>query len=727
MSSIATNTTPPPVEPLQPSVVSLSDEDTKEEDEEEDRQSEAEPIMYTQATVANSQEVDGRSAKKRKLIPELRPESYTIVDELEIETLIVALTNREPGAESNLVIILQRNPSLASCKYQIISLDGTRQLVYPLFHFAQVGSLASAVTVYSLYPRAILATLNSTVGNQKRNAEESIHCFTPHHFAAAYGNDDVLRFLVFQHPEALAHNRPKSVFFMLCGRVQSIEMLKFCLKLYPKGLYEKDEKGHTLLHKACRQDCLDVRDNTIGHITTSLNFNDTYLGARPELIQFLVEKYPKLCEISNNDGNLPLHLLLEQPRVPSSLFVGENNEVNEFAITTNIFHSTGLISPIPTASALLLINNYAKALEMTNSAGFLPLDLAIEAGASNDLLVAMGGKTKEESAPDDNLIQETVLKAHLSSQQSATASQHLVQLKVWDFGICAALASAVASILEAKSNVTQLTIAYTRLESSGMIRLIKALHHNTNILQCILASNIGYYAEQVVGLPLRLSEKEEEEELSSALHELLISNKTMTLLDLSDNVLPFSDPSWLKPLILDNKTLLGLNLSRTTTTTNNLSNDLILDILRHNSTLQELILPCLQDDEDSALKILDILKLENKTLQRIVFVSSVPTVKTLEAAHETLKKNACLVDIHFGGWQIVQEKSSTSSGVDVKVSELLGLWKKVDHEAKVNRAGRQKLRDKTHNKDSFVKSLPNDLSTIYSLLREAPQLWSAES
>lgn len=665
-----------------------------------------------------------RSAKKRKLTPELRQETYTCLDELEIETSIIAFSNREPNAESNLVSILQRDPSLASCKYPIISLDGTSQLVYPLFHFAQFGSLASAVAVYSFYPRAILATVNTVVGNEKRNENKERHCYTPHHFAAATANDDVLRFLVFQYPEALANNRPKSVLFMLCARVQSIEMFKFCLNLYPKGLYDKDEKGHTLLHKACRQDCIDIRANSIGHGASARNINDAYLGARPELIQHLVEKYPKLCEISNNDGNLPLHLLLEQPRLPSSLFLGENNEVNEFAITTNIFHSTGLVSPIPTESALTLINSYPKALEFTNSAGFLPIDLAIEAGASNNLIIAMGGNTKEPSAVDANVIQDTVLKAHLSSEQSATASQHLVQLKVWDSAICAALARAVSSILKTKSNVTQLTISYTRLENSGMICLLEALQKNTNILQCILASNIGYYAEQVVGLPLLIGGKQEEIELSHALHELLAKNKTMTLLDLSDNVLPFSDPSWLKPLIHDNKTLLGLNLSRTTASTCAVSSDIILDILGNNSSLKELILPCLQDDEDSVLKILEILKLENKTLQRIVFGSSVPTVRNLHAAREALQKNANLIDVHFGGWHVVQQESSTSSRVEAEVSELLSLWKEVDHEAKVNRAGRQKIRDGTYQKDTFVKSLPSDLSMTYSLLRENPLMWA---
>jgi hypothetical protein len=114
-----------------------------------------------------------------------------------------------------------------------------KQEAYPLFHFAQAASLESVMVVYSLYPKAIFSRTKSG--------------YSPHHFAAGNRNDGVSRFLVLQHPTALA-GKP-SILQMLTERIHSVPLQQLLHISIPSRVVTRDtcdSDGNTLLHKACQ-------------------------------------------------------------------------------------------------------------------------------------------------------------------------------------------------------------------------------------------------------------------------------------------------------------------------------------------------------------------------------------------------------------------------------------------------------------------------------------------
>lgn len=549
-------------------------------------------------------------------------------------------SRNKASAEAALLQLFNEDSTLPTSLFAILN-----QKAPPLFHVAQVASLECVMKVYSLNPKAILSKTKCG--------------YTPHHFAAVARNDDVLRFLVLQNPKALS--QPPSILTMLVERIDALDLLKFCLELYPQGLYETVNDGNTLLHKACQVSTFP------------------YLGPRPKVIQYLVKEYPQACERANHEGNLPLHLLLEHSPL--------------------LNHST-----IHTKSALLLLDAYPKALQIPNPNGILPLELCLDGGASPDL-IRHCNEAQELVLPSHHA---TVICAHL---RQTCPAPHLVQCKVWD-SLCGALARAV-SIMLAQRQVPykQLTIAYTRIETTGLTMIIQALERNNTVRHAMLAANVGYYASKVGGEVAELAPDTDicvalggshstDSDLSKALQRLFCFNSTLTAMDLSDNKLP-KDPQWLFPL-MGNRTLLWLNLSRTNMGSRLLS--ALIPVIRHNDTLQELQLSCTSLSEQCLIDLMFVLQ-ETKSLRRIAFLASTP--RLLEAARVTLEGNAHIYSIHF--------ESTTATGVDSRLQHL----------SRLNRAGRAEA---IKSVNSLTKTLSNvdDLSVIYDLVREAVPVWAGK-
>lgn len=576
-----------------------------------------------------------RKPKKRKI---------TLVN-AEFETLFSKMTKHEKGAEQALLEMILEDVFLASSTFSILE---HKQEAHPLFHFAQSGSLESVMTVYSLYPKAIFSRTKSG--------------YSPHHFAAGNRNDDVLRFLVLQHPKALA-GKP-SILGMLTERIHALPLIQFCLSQYPQGLYETcDTEGNKLLHKACQVNSFP------------------YLGPRPALIDYLVKEYPQAVEISNTEGNLPLHLLLEHSPL----------------LNNNTIH---------TKSALLLLAKYPKSKQLPNHAGILPLELAMDHGGAAKLILELS-EEEELLLPSHS---PHVISAHLLQ---TCPSPHLIQCKVWD-AVCPVLAKAVASILynnNKRQQYEQVTIAFTRIEKTGLTLILQALERNTEIQQCTLSANVGFYNLKVGGDAPEYPPSSlicvaqggclaSDSNLSIALQRLFCFNTTLHALDLSDNLLPM-DPQWLFPL-MSNRSLKWLSLARTC-----LGNSVlqaIIPVLRHNKTLTDLNLSCASISQESILELIDVLK-ETRTLRRVVFLSATP--RTRQASIATLQANPHLYHIHF---------EASQQSLDLEY------W------SQLNRAGRYYAREKDATKHDFVTKIllgcNQNVSLLFGLLRDAVPLWA---
>jgi ankyrin repeat protein len=598
----------------------------------------------------------------------------------EFQTLFTGMMSHEKGAEKALLDMIRKDHSLASATFAILE---HKQESHPLFHFAQAASLESVMIVYSLYPKAIFSRTKSG--------------YSPHHFAAGNRNDDVLRFLVLQHPKALA-GKP-SILQMLSERIHSVGLIKFCVSQYPQGLYDVcDENGNTLLHKACQVNSFP------------------YLGPRPALIEYLVKEYPQAVEIKNKEGNLPLHLLLEQSPL----------------LSHNIIH---------TKSAMLLLRKYPKSRKIPNHAGLLPIDLAMDAsGGSTELILALADQAEvflsSQSPP--------VIAAHLLQ---TNAAPHLMQCKVWDT-VCSALAKAVASILYRNMpKYTQLTICFTRLEKTGLCLILQALERNTQIEQCSLCSNVGFY-NQKVGTdspeypPSSLycvahgGALASDFQLSMALHKLFLNNSTLTALDLSDNILP-RDPQFLFPL-MSNRSLKWLSLARTNMGPSILQ--AMIPVLRHNKTLTDLNLSCPSIPQESLLELLQVLQ-DTRTLRRVVFYAA-STRCILPAALTALQANPYLFHIHFDtptSTTITRTTTATMESAERQQQQQdqrhrhqeqpIAALEELDYWSRLNRAGRYYSREPHATKHDFVMEVlaKAHASLTYGLLRDSVSLWAASS
>ncbi|KAI2496178.1 hypothetical protein MHU86_18317 [Fragilaria crotonensis] len=499
--------------------------------------------------------------------------------------------------------------------------------------------------------------------NKKRT-----RCYSPHHFAAGNRNDDVLRFLVLQHPKALA-GRP-SILQMLSERIHSVGLIKFCVSQYPPGLYDIcDENGNTLLHKACQVNSFP------------------YLGPRPVLIEYLVKEYPQAVEVKNKEGNLPLHLLLEQSPL----------------LSHNIIH---------TKSAMLLLQKYPKSRKIPNHAGLLPVDLAMDAsGGSTELILALADQKdvflSSQSPP--------VIAAHLLQ---TNAAPHLMQCKVWDT-VCPTLAKAVASILYRNiPKYTQLTICFTRLEKTGLCLILQALERNTQIEQCSLWGTASDF------------------QLSMALQKLFLNNSTLTALDLSDNLLP-RNPQFLFPL-MSNRSLKWLSLARTNMGPSILQ--AMIPVLRHNKTLTDLNLSCPSIPEESLLELLQVLQ-ETRTLRRVVFYAE-STRCVLPAALAALQVNPHLFHIHFDTpTSAPTTRTTTTTMIESteqqqqpqeeprEPEQSTAALEELEYWSRLNRAGRYYAREPHATKHDFVMEVlaKAHASLTYGLLRDSVSLWAASS
>jgi len=596
----------------------------------------------------------------------------------------------ERGAEQALLEMIQQDPiSLTRDTFSILD---HKQVAHPLFHFCQFGSLESVMQVYSFYPKAITQQTKSG--------------YTPHHFAAASRKDDILRFLVLQHPAAL--ERTPSILNMLMERVNALPELKFCLSQYPQGLYQTDLEGNTLLHRSCR-------------VT-----NFPYLGPRPRLIRYLVEQYPEAVEVPNHEGNLPIHLLLEQ---------------HHHALFSQ--HSSSC-STICTDSAMLLLETYPRSAQVPNAAGVMPLELAMDHGGSPSLILAL-------AEPDEALLPSPyphVIAAHLLQHNP---TPHLEVTKIWD-SVCPALSKAVAQLLSTDDNSTkykQLTIGWTRLEKTGLTILLGGLERNTEITCATLPANVGYYASKTLD-PTEFWPSIDDHEvhvgggrlatdsdLSHALQRLLSNNATLQVLDLGDNILP-KNPQWLFGL-MQNKSLRSLSLAKCQLGSRVLLSALI-PVLRHNKTLRDLNISCPSISQEALVELLRVVLRDTKSLRRVV-LAGVHSEPLLVAAVETLTHNPYLHSLLF---DVPIATNNNNNTTNPRIQSLLT---ELDYWSRLNRAGRFYATESKAQKTIFVTKVlvqqmmkskaarrnvthrndddTADLSILYGLLREAPtKLWS---
>jgi hypothetical protein len=455
----------------------------------------------------------------------------------------------------------------------------------------------------------------------------------------------------------------------------------------------------------------------------------------------LLEQYPQAAELPNHEGNLPLHLLLEQHH------------------HAHFSQHSSSCSTICTNSAMLLLETYPRSGQVPNAAGVMPLELAMDHGGSPSLILAL-------AEPDEALLPSPyphVIAAHLLQHNP---TPHLAVTKVWD-SVCPALSKAVAQLLLADDNSTkykQLSIGYTRLEKTGLTIVLGGLERNSEITSATLPANVGYFASKTLDSTEFWPSLDDHDvhvgggrlatdlDLSHALQRLLTSNKTLQVLDLSENMLP-KDPQWLFGL-MQNKTLRSLSLAKCQLGSRVLLSALI-PVLRHNKTLRDLNISCPSISQDALVELVSVVLRETKTLRRVVLTGA-HNEAILEASVETLKQNPFLHSILFDVPPMApvnnndntnnNDKSNnndnTAPAIPNNNPRIQRLLAQLDYWSHLNRSGRFYAQEPNMaNKTTFITKVlgqqilktmhmknnddDDDASILYGLLREAPtDLWS---
>jgi hypothetical protein len=289
--------------------------------------------------------------------------------------------------------------------------------------------------------------------------------------------------------------------------VDGLELLQFGLSICPKALFVLDQDSNTLLH-------------TAAHVTSQ-----PYPGPRTHVLHYLLPKFPQAARLSNVQGQLPLHRILQTRR----------------------------LVPRTVTLQLLLLHPSAALLPWQ---GLLPLEWALHHQAPAQVLLSLPPPTLVfQASPQES---PELLEAQL---RLANPNQTLALTKYQGPYV----SQAVTNILYSSSqrNYQHLHLSGTPLSLAGMVQLLTALTKAPHgIVTCHLRGTL-------LGILEDETDEEDHEvgwnsvtewDYSQALEQLL-QQTNITFLDLSDNELP-NDPGWLLPLLSHTSQLKSLHLGR---------------------------------------------------------------------------------------------------------------------------------------------------------------------
>jgi hypothetical protein len=201
--------------------------------------------------------------------------------------------------------VIEENPQLAKCHFQFhygSYVCWRRKYIkaFPLFHLCQAfdGSninvpVSLIQAVYHAYPRA-LTTLDST-------GLSLIHrlCGSLIDDGSQENLLEILAFFAHECPRAFGQGRDSTPLHWLCHMAQQKRMglvlIRLVTETYPEALKRKQRFSKELpLHRACS-------------LHDYVNFHPPSLASWMQVVDFLIQRYPKAAYAKDSEGKLPLH------------------------------------------------------------------------------------------------------------------------------------------------------------------------------------------------------------------------------------------------------------------------------------------------------------------------------------------------------------------------------------------------------------------------------------
>jgi len=156
-------------------------------------------------------------------------------------------------------------------------------------------------------------------------------------------NSKLIRAALEAFPEAARHQNkqgelPLHTFlqemFSFPKRVSKGKMLVFDLlaRAFPAGFSHADQNGYFSIHHcmetfwpwpgggyaAALEELLEKTIAAAPNCATAITKGGNtilHLAREPTILEWMIQRYPQLCRVRNKDGNLPLHVALENPRI----------------------------------------------------------------------------------------------------------------------------------------------------------------------------------------------------------------------------------------------------------------------------------------------------------------------------------------------------------------------------------------------------------------------------
>jgi len=151
-------------------------------------------------------------------------------------------------------------------------------------------------------------------------------------YCALNTRPDVARFMVRQHPEVAAV-QSRSLGYPIHAAVKLRDRIttEVLLEAYPQGLYLKDNEGRLPLHHALTSeprvdidlflfladqlppDFFQAVEENSGHLFLhQIAHSDIKFSMEARLTQAVIDRYPEATMVQDTNGNLPLHLALDE-------------------------------------------------------------------------------------------------------------------------------------------------------------------------------------------------------------------------------------------------------------------------------------------------------------------------------------------------------------------------------------------------------------------------------
>jgi ankyrin repeat protein len=287
--------------------------------------------------------------------------------------------------EDSLLKLINDNPSFCGHKFSFDAFDG--ELLFPLHILCALGASKRCVkTCHKMFPKA------AEYDNPAWGA--------PLHFACAfYAPVDVVSYLAKKHPDVLekVNKKYKSTpLHLACEYQAKPETVDVLCSKCPQAAREVDRGGRTPLNCACS---VDIPSAQVVEILTKVYpeagsisgtdgktplLNAIDRGADINVLRDLIVSHPQSASVCDRDGSTPLHLAVASSSIGKPIIKGLIRAHNEALRAKDNKGRIPLHVAVERNPSLdlikTLVKKYPRSLEIPNSQGELPYDIAKRLG-----------------------------------------------------------------------------------------------------------------------------------------------------------------------------------------------------------------------------------------------------------------------------------------------------------------------------------------------------------